>query len=125
MDFLSLFQHETEAVEFDAGETIIAADALLDAMYVLIAGDAEIRVGGQAVYATKPGDLLGEMALIDHAPSSSEVVAVTACKLIPINHKRFQFLVQQTPNFALGVMQVIANRLRNMNSQLAGQLIRV
>lgn len=32
-----------------------------------------------------------------------------------IDKRRFLFLIQQTPNFALDVMKVIAERLRAMN----------
>ncbi len=39
-------------------------------------------------------------------------VARTDCKLVPIDQKRFQFLVQQTPYFAIEVMRVLVERLR-------------
>ena len=56
--------------------------------------------------------MFGEMALVDSEPRSAEAVARTDCKLVPINKKRFAFLVTETPFFALEVMQVMANRLR-------------
>jgi CRP-like cAMP-binding protein len=118
MDFLSLFKHETGAINFSAGETIIEFGKPIDAMYVLMEGEAEIRLGDQVVYVAKSGDLLGELALIDHVPSSTDVVAMTSCRLVAIDERRFQFLVQQTPNFAITVMRVIASRLRGMNGRL-------
>ncbi|MGD1948985.1 MAG: hypothetical protein ACFB14_04990 [Leptolyngbyaceae cyanobacterium] len=36
-----------------------------------------------------------------------------------IDRKRFQFLVEQTPNFALDVMQMMAERLHQMNAKVA------
>ena len=42
-----------------------------------------------------------------------------ACELVPIDRKRFLYLVQQTPNFALDVMRVMAHRLRHTNQLLA------
>lgn len=35
--------------------------------------------------------------------------------LIAIDERRFQFLVQQNPFFALDVMRILAQRLRTMN----------
>jgi len=56
------------------------------------------------------------MALVDQQPRSANALAKTDCKLIPIDEKRFRFLIQQTPNFALSVMRVMAARLRHMDA---------
>jgi CRP-like cAMP-binding protein len=55
------------------------------------------------------------MALIDHGPRSATVTASTDCTLAEIDEKRFLFLVQQTPIFALNVMRTLSHRLRRMN----------
>lgn len=59
-----------------------------------------------------PGQIVGEMALVDHSPRSATAVARTSCKVVVVPEKRFLFLVQQTPFFALQVMRVMAERLR-------------
>jgi CRP-like cAMP-binding protein len=59
------------------------------------------------------GAVFGEMAMIDEGVRSATIVAKSDCKLVPIAQKRFNFLIQQTPNFALHVMKVIAKRLRH------------
>lgn len=119
MDFSSLFRHETETVNFAAGDAILRCGEISGVMYVLIEGEAEIKVADQVVFVVSPGGLLGELSLIDHAPGSADVVAKTACKLVAIDSHRFRFLVQQTPNFALEVMKIIAERLRAMNQRVA------
>ena len=50
--------------------------------------------------------------MIDDQPRSAQVIATTDCELVRIDRKRFQFLVQQTPSFALQIMAVLAHRLR-------------
>jgi len=59
-----------------------------------------------------------KMALIDTGTRSATAIAKTACKLVAISEKRFQFLVRQTPNFALQLMRIIADRLRRMDRLL-------
>ena len=115
MDFSSLFRHETETVFIPACDFILKAGELVTVMYVLVEGEAEIRLGTQVIQQVGAGALLGEMGLIEHAPGSADVLAVSDCRLVTIDERRFRFLVQQTPNFALEVMKVIAQRLRNMN----------
>ncbi len=119
MDFSHLFKHETDTVNVPAGSTILQHGEVNDFMYVLLAGEAEIRLGDDLISTVSQGALLGELALIDHAPGSADVVARTDCRLVKIDERRFRFLVQQTPNFAIDVMKVIVARLRAMNQRLA------
>jgi CRP-like cAMP-binding protein len=65
-----------------------------------------------------PGEPFGEMALIDQAPRVASATAKTQCTLAVISEKRFLFMVQTTPHFALQIMKVMADRLRKMNARL-------
>jgi len=58
------------------------------------------------------------MALIDHAPRAATVTALTDSTLAEIDEKRFLFLTQQTPSFALNVMRVLSQRLRRMDAMV-------
>jgi CRP-like cAMP-binding protein len=58
------------------------------------------------------------MALIDRRPRSATAIAKTDAHLVRIDERRFQFMVQQTPFFALEVMRTIVRRLRDMNARL-------
>jgi CRP-like cAMP-binding protein len=84
-------------------------------MYVVLEGEVDILIHGKIVNTVGPGGLFGEMALIDTRPRSATAVTRSDCKLVAISAKRFAFLVQQTPNFALHVMRVMAGRLRHMD----------
>lgn len=120
MDFSKLFQHETDTVKVAAGVTILKRGQVSEVIYVLLEGEAEVKIGDKVMYFAGPGALLGEMALIDRTPGNADVVACTECRLVAIDERRFTFLVQQTPNFALEVMKVIAERLRAMNFRTEG-----
>jgi CRP-like cAMP-binding protein len=52
------------------------------------------------------------MPLIDGSPRSARAIARTACPLARIDERRFLFLDQRTPNFALQLMRVLTDRLR-------------
>ncbi len=118
MDLTELFRFETDLLQIGAGEPVFKVGDPGDRMYVLMKGEADIVVGNVVVESAAPGALLGELALVDAAPRTATVMAVTDCSLLPIDVKRFRFLVQETPNFALHVMKVIAERLRNMDRRL-------
>lgn len=111
----SLFLKEPNPKIFAAGETIFEVGQLGEFMYVIQSGSVDIIIGHQVVETADAGHIVGEMALIDHHVRSATAIAKTDCKLVPIDQRRFTFLVQQNPYFAIEVMQVLADRLRHMN----------
>jgi CRP/FNR family cyclic AMP-dependent transcriptional regulator len=115
LNLAELFRFETGLVAVPAGKPLFTVGEPGDRMYVLMEGDAVVTVGDTVVERALPGALLGELALIEQAVRSATVMATTDCQFLPIDAKRFQFLVQQTPNFALHVMRTMADRLRRVD----------
>jgi len=109
---LELFRNEKNITEFRAGGTVFHQGDAGDYMYVVLDGEVDIYANGRYVNTVRAGDIFGEMALIDNSPRSGSAVANTDCRLARIDQRRFMFLVQQTPFFALEVMHVMADRLR-------------
>ena len=124
MEAIHLFDHDSDRRAFAAGHIVFAQGELRDCMYVVVAGEVEIRIDGVTIATAGPGSLIGEMALIDEGPRSSTVVARVASELVPIDQKRFLFLVQQTPKFALAVMKTLSERLRRTDEMIGGLLAR-
>jgi CRP/FNR family transcriptional regulator, cyclic AMP receptor protein len=114
---LDMFAGEENPRECELGEVIFRAFDMASEMYVVLAGEVELAIGQNVIETVGPGEIFGEMALIDQAPRTATAVARTPCKLAVISEKRFAFLVQTTPYFALQVMKVMADRLRKMNAR--------
>ena len=115
---LAIFRH-TQPQTFKAGDVIFREGEPGRFMYVISGGEVEILIGPQVVETAGAGSIFGEMALIDGGARSATAVAKTDCELVGIDQKRFEFLVQQTPFFALEVMQVMAERLRGADKLIA------
>jgi CRP-like cAMP-binding protein len=81
-------------------------------MYVIIEGEVEILSGDSVVDTLSPGDIFGEMALIDSSPRSANAMAHTDCKVVPVDQYAFTHYVQHSPFFSLHVMSIMAERLR-------------
>jgi CRP-like cAMP-binding protein len=118
MNFAELFRHETDLLALPAGHTLFKEGEQGDLMYVLVSGTAEITVNKRLVETSELGTIFGEMAMIDEQTRSATVTAKTDCMFFPVERKRFNFLIQETPNFALYVMRVIAYRLRKTDAML-------
>ena len=114
-DFAQMFRHEEKVFVVSAGNVIFEEGAAADSFYVLLEGEVDIAVRRSLLRTLKAGEIFGEMALVDSSPRSASATARTDCKLIEVDEKRFLFLVTQTPFFALGVMRLMASRLRSMD----------
>lgn len=118
MDLKELFRFETDLMEVAKGEFLFSTGDEGDKMYVLMEGEADIIVGNVVVEKSGPGALIGELAILGTSPRTASVEAVTDCRFLPVDVRRFQFMVQETPNFAFHVMKVLAERLRKMDLRL-------
>jgi CRP/FNR family cyclic AMP-dependent transcriptional regulator len=113
---LEMFQHIKNCETFAAGEMVFAEGDFGDTMYVVLKGHVEIRVGGEALEVAGPGTVIGEMALINLTTRSATAIAQSDCTLAPVDEKQFLSLVLRRPRFALRVMEIMANRLRHMDT---------
>jgi CRP/FNR family cyclic AMP-dependent transcriptional regulator len=111
-DLLDLFRQSRDVVIYKAGQTIFEDGQPGDRMYVVLEGEIGIFSQGRLLLTAQPGTCFGELALIDNAPRTGSAIARTDSRLVPIDRKRFMFMVQETPDFALHVMHVMAERLR-------------
>jgi CRP-like cAMP-binding protein len=112
-----LFDHAADARPFAAGTTIFEAGDARDGMYAVVEGEVDILVNGKLVETVGKDGIFGEMALIEQEDRADTAVAKTDSKIVVVDERRFLFLVQQTPHFALHVMRVLSDRLRRMDER--------
>ena len=86
-------------------------------MFVIKTGTVELRVAQRAIEILSTGEIFGEMAMLDAHKRSATAIAMSECQIVPIDEARFLYMVRQTPYFAIEVMQIMAQRLRNMNQR--------
>lgn len=122
MLFYDLFRHDPNIVEFAPGDALCREGEIGSEMYVILAGRADIRSGELLLEEISEGDIAGEMGILDGTPRIATVTALTAVTAAVIDQKRFQFLVEATPHFAIEVMQVLARRLRQCDARLREQV---
>lgn len=115
---IEIFSHNTAKITIKAGQALFREGDEGNQMYVLETGIAEVIVQNRVVETLAHGSIVGEMGLVSPGPHSASVIAQTDCEFVGVDEKRFQFLVQQTPYFAIQVMRLMAERLRATNRLL-------
>lgn len=113
MDLLEIFKDSADTETFPAGTVIMEEGAEGNMMYVVINGEVSISLRNKVLAVATPGEIIGEMALINSDIRSATVTARTDCELAPIDQTSFEALLRHVPDFSMHVMNVLAGRLQS------------
>jgi signal transduction histidine kinase len=113
---------------FGAGQEIFREGDPGNGIYFVKDGLVEISVlGGQAgryVFTEAgPGELLGEMAVIEDQPRSANAVARKETAVYFIPRKEILELVEKCPALALAFLKEVSHRLRGFNRQYLREVL--
>jgi CRP-like cAMP-binding protein len=94
------------------GAAIVRAGEPGDVLYVVLDGEVSVRRRGLAAISLGLGSFFGELALLNDAPRTATVVAVTPVLCLTIGRSRFLKLLHSEPAIAVAVLQEVARRLQ-------------
>ena len=117
MSVKGIFVSASTTREYAAGDVIFEEGASSSEMYGVVSGAVELVKDGVAVARIEPDGTFGEMGIIDGSPRSLSAVAAEPTTIAVIDDRTFLFLVQETPMFALQVMQSLAARIRELDNR--------
>lgn len=80
-----------------------------DAMYFIVSGEVEVRIGATPV-VLRDGAFFGEMALLDRRPRSADIVSITPCTLLVLNVADFYQIAGQQPTLIAAIEAEAARR---------------
>lgn len=97
-----------------------------ESVFLLLSGLAKVRTytadGDEVVMSVLgAGDVFGEMAALDGAARSADVVALSSLELVKLRAAPFTALLQEQSAFALALARLEASRLRDLNQRFALQ----
>jgi len=113
---------ERFARDYEAGDVLFREGDPGDFMYVVQAGEVEIRrkVGDhERVLAVLPdGEFFGEMALINQRPRSATAVVLRPSRLLVIEPRTFEAMLRGKTEIAVRMIKTLASRLERANQQV-------
>lgn len=115
-DFERLCQMVTE-VHLPQGTQLFTEGSLGDKAYVIVEGQIEILKvsGGRNVLLAvrQPGEVIGEMSLLEAAPRFASGRARTDSILLEISHAQLNELLNSSPSAARAMLYTFVSRLRS------------
>lgn len=125
---LELLRQAARESTFAAAQEIFAEGAPGDGVYLVRDGQVEISclVNGdrrQVFGHVGPGELFGEMAVLDDQPRSAAARALRPTTVWFLERERVLELVRQSPDLAFGMLRAISARLREFNRQYIREVL--
>ena len=104
-----------------AGEVLIEQGAPVAHVFMLLEGEADIKVDGTTVSQCGPGDLLGEMSFLTGAPAGASTELSRASRLIRIDQSSLASLIRSSTELNSSINALIS---QNLVDKLTRQNIR-
>ncbi len=111
-----------ERVDLEIGEELFAEGSPGNRAYVIVSGELEIvKVSGtrQVLLALRgPGEVIGEMALLQDRPRMASVLARQPTRLLAIEREQLQELRHTSPSAAEAMFYTVLERWRTTQSRM-------
>jgi len=99
------------------GSVLIEQGRQASYLFALVAGQAQVvradRDGEKTLATLGPGDLFGEISLLQGEPAMASVVACGKCWIVALPEQRLQRLLENNPGVQQVVEDLIAQRIRS------------
>jgi CRP/FNR family cyclic AMP-dependent transcriptional regulator len=108
--------------EFVSGHVFFRPGEAGDRAYLVNAGEVELLTGAEGstsrVTLLRPGDVFGEMALIEERPRALTARAVTAGRVTPMTRDEFEHLLTHDPARTRQYLRSLFERIRGLTARL-------
>jgi CRP/FNR family transcriptional regulator, cyclic AMP receptor protein len=118
IDMRMFAQRVGASMTFGAGSIVFNQGDPGSCMYIVQSGLIEMVIGDKVIEICGPNEAIGFMSVVDSAPRSSTARVKEACELSLIDQRKFRFMVDEVPNFALYIMGAMARRIRGMSQAM-------
>jgi CRP/FNR family transcriptional regulator len=122
-DQLARVARAGEVESYNPGENVVAEGSLGDALFLVLSGDVAVHRGPQTFATLSAGEFFGEMSLVEPAPRSATVTAMSATFLFRLPHDALRYLIANDSAVAnillVQIVKTLSERLRRANQMLS------
>lgn len=112
-----------EIESYNPGEAIVAEGSFGDALFLILSGQVAVHRGAQTFATLSASEFFGEMSLVEPAPRSASVTAMSATFLFRLPHDALRRLIAEDAGVAsvllVQVVKTLSERLRRANTMLS------
>jgi len=107
---------------YAARETVVWEGEAGGSLFVVLSGYLKATTAGAdgqelLLSIMGPGEVFGELSLLDGQPRSASVTALEATTLATLDRNPFLRMLEESPKLAIRLLGVLAQRLRNLSKR--------
>ncbi|MCZ6636538.1 MAG: Crp/Fnr family transcriptional regulator [bacterium] len=130
--FEGLSEEELQAISgvavlrvFPKDRVVIMAEEEGDSLFVIHSGQVKVSIvsedGREVILSIlSKGNFFGEMSLLDGFPRSANVTTMAETELLMVRRADFLHFIQNSPQTAIKLLAVLAQRLRKTDRKIEG-----
>ena len=99
---------------FGAGERILRRGMSGSGFYVILDGEASVKLGGEELNRLRQGDFFGEISTLLDEPLTADVTAETPVRVLEIPGPRLEAFLLNYPKVMLRMLVTEARRLQEV-----------
>jgi CRP-like cAMP-binding protein len=104
--------HQFEEEIFPAGARVLRKDLRGSGLFVILEGEAVVRIGDDEITRFGPGEFFGEISVLTSEPPVADVEALTMLRCLVIPAPDFEPFLLKNPHVLYRMLQAEARRLR-------------
>ena len=109
--------------QFPAGASVISAETPGEVVYIILSGTVKIKAdqpdGREVIIAILgPGEIVGELSLIDSADRSADVITQEECSVLWMDRRVFDALLESVPQLSSNLLRILSRRIRMATEQV-------
>lgn len=108
----------TEDMDVPAGTVFCKQGDFGHEFFVILQGEAEVMRNGECVATLGPGDMFGEIALLERVRRTATVTAKTPLRFFVMTSQAFWSLIDQHPEIEREVLRTLARRVLSDSSRI-------
>jgi len=110
----------SDEISMTAGTLIVDQGQTGREAFVVMSGEVTVKRNNRKVATLGPGDVVGELSLLDHGPRTATAICETDATLLVIDQRRFLSVIDDVPAISHKLLSSLASRIRAMDRQYFG-----
>lgn len=115
---LARLAERTAEASFAPGAAIVQQGQIGNGLFLVVSGSARVVAGEQELAQLGPGEVIGELSVIDQEPRVASVFATTAVTCLALASWDLLETLDSDPRLARNLLSELAGRLRAADARV-------
>ncbi|MFL6024320.1 MAG: cyclic nucleotide-binding domain-containing protein [Marmoricola sp.] len=98
-------------VHLPADWSLIGENTPADKAYLIVDGEVSVRKHGEEIARLGPGDVIGEIGIVNHKLRTASVVSLTPLEVVHFTRESLEQLISDVPAFGDAIRGTTEDRL--------------